>query len=304
MFLPLLAILALLGEAKLLSAVAVILCVVLLVVILLKLLHLGVFILLHPHALSMLAVFALIAFLFAGFVKLQAPPPPQAAVKIGNGPNAMAAVAGQNKAVVQNAPWAAKADADVKPAEMPEQVAANPTPKKNSEAASGNHTTDPKTPPEWTKNLIPHREGDSYVVVLRLDPETSGAERDEWLDQRMLVAAKDYIEERLYPGQDVSKISQIDPRYLYDNCLKEIYPLSGMADVGKEAFVRIEFDRRFRAEVDRRYRENLEIERLRSFSGIAVTGLTVLGGFYLYLRATAKNAVIEKKKPGVAAATS
>ena len=56
MFLPLLAILALVGEAKMFSAVAVILCVVLLIVILLKLLHLGVFILLHPHALGMLGV--------------------------------------------------------------------------------------------------------------------------------------------------------------------------------------------------------------------------------------------------------
>lgn len=301
MFLPLLAILALVGEAKMFSAVAVILCVVLLVVILLKLLHLGVFILLHPHALGMLGVFALIAFLFAGFVKLQAPQQPGAAVKIGNGPNAVG-IAWQENPSVQKLLATAKANADVKPAETSEEVAANPTPKKSNET---NHAaSDAKGPPEWTKNLVPHREGASYVVVLRLDPETSGTERDEWLDQRMIVAAKDYIDERLYPGQDVSKIAKFDARYLYDNCLKEIYPLSGMADVGKEAFVRMEFDRKFNTEVDRRYRESLGVERLRSFSGIAVAGLTVLSGLYLYLRTTAKKGVIEKKKPEVAAATS
>jgi hypothetical protein len=300
MFLPLLAILV--GEAKVLAMVAMIFCVVLVVVILLKLLHLGVFILLHPHALGMLGVFALIAFLFAGFVKLQAPPP-AAAVVVGNGPNGIVAVAGQNKAVVQNAPWAAKADADVKPAEMSEELAGNPTPKKTSEAASANHATDAKGPPEWT-NQPPHRQGDSYVVVLRLDPETSGTERDEWLDQRMIVAAKDYIDERLYQGQDVSKIAKFDTQYLYSNCVKEIYPSSGLSDVGKEAFVRMEFDRKFRAEVDRRYRASLEVDRLRSFSGIAVAGLTVLSGLYLYLRTTVKKGVIDKKKPAVAAATS
>jgi hypothetical protein len=299
MFLPMLAILVLLAQVKVFSAVAVIFCVVLLVAIVVKLLHLGVFILLHPHALGMLGVFALIAFLFAGFLKFNAPPP-GAAVVIGNDPNGIVAVAGQNKAVVQNAPWVAKADGDVKPAEASEEIAANPTPKKNSET---NHAAaDAKSPPEWTTQP-PHRQGDSYVVVLRLDPETSGTERDEWLDQRMLVAAKDYIDERLYQGQNVSKIAKFDPQYLYSNCVKEIYPSSGLADAGKAAFVRMEFDRKFRAEVDRRYRESLEVERLRSFSGIAVTGLTVLSGLYLYLRATGKKAAIEKKKPGVAAAT-
>jgi hypothetical protein len=145
---------------------------------------------------------------------------------------------------------------------------------------------DSKSPPTWI-NDPPHREGDSYFVVVRLDADTNPAERDEWLDQRMLVAAKDYIDERLYPGDDVSKVVKINANYLYDNCLREVYPSSGLSAAGQEVFARLEFDRKFREEVEHRYRQTMEEDHVRWLAGGALAGLAVLGGLYGYLRTTA-----------------
>jgi hypothetical protein len=151
--------------------------------------------------------------------------------------------------------------------------------------AENSSKRDPNSPPGWI-NQPAHREGDAYVVVVKLDADTNPAERDEWLDQRMLVAAKDYIDERLYPGEDVSKVVKLNAKYLYDHCLRELYPASGMSDAGKEVFARLEFDRNFREEVDRRYRQIVEQDHLRWLGGISLVGLAALTGLYSYLRVT------------------
>ncbi len=147
--------------------------------------------------------------------------------------------------------------AEVKPAAAEtkaEPAEAKPVTRHAADTAS-NH--DSKSPPAWI-DQPPHREGDSYFVVVKLDADTSLTERDEWLDQRMLVAARDYIDERLFPGEDVSKIVKISAKNLYDNCLREIYPASGLTEAGKEVYARLEFDRRFREEVEGLYRGTLE----------------------------------------------
>ena len=152
---------------------------------------------------------------------------------------------------------------------------------KHSDTAS---TSGQSGPPKWIHDSLPHREGDSWIYIVHLDDTTSPADRYEWLDQSMLADASDYIDRHLYPDQDVSKTVNLNAKYLYDNCLRELYPASGLADAGKEVFARLEFDRKFREEVDHRVHQNIQEEHFRWFSGWVLAGLGLMGGVYTYLK--------------------
>ncbi|HEY2827116.1 MAG TPA: hypothetical protein VGJ04_05900, partial [Pirellulales bacterium] len=144
-----------------------------LAVVLIKLLHLSVFVLFHPHALGVLAVCAVLVFvLFCTF----------AAQRGG-----IQAVINTVQAV-QRTPVAVTKVAEKNNAKVLAE-------RSTAAVAENNSKRDPNSPPAWI-NQPAHREGDTYVVVVKLDADTNPAERDEWLDQRMLVAAKDYIDER------------------------------------------------------------------------------------------------------------
>jgi hypothetical protein len=274
--------------------------VVFAVIVVIKLLYFGVFILLHPHALGSFAALALLLclLLMALGVRIRVPQPmagvPNANLQV-NLPNQIPAIhrlpeiprppevpplrviSAQRVEIAQaeNPTAAAAAPSTEKP--QPSDSAAA----KHSDTASASNQSDP---PKWIHDSLPHRESDSWIYIVHLDDTTSPADRYEWLDQSMLADANDYIDRHLYPDQDLSKIVNLNAKYLYDNCLRELYPASGLADAGKEVFARLEFDRKFREEVDRRVHQNIQEEHFRWFSGCVLAGLGLIGGVYTYLR--------------------
>jgi hypothetical protein len=256
------------------------------VVMIFKLMHLAILFLVHPHAIGAVAGLGAIVF----FVLL--------AISAANHGGMQAVINNfqPQKQMNANAQRAAAEERNLRvkfqpgfPFSESQTLASTEKPRSTDKAID--KATDKTTgsasngPPAWI-NQPPHREGDSYFVVVKLDADISLGERDEWLDQRMLVAARDYIDERLFPGEDVSKIVKVSAKNLYDNCLREIYPASGLTEAGKEVYARLEFDRRFREEIEGQYRETLEDERIRRLAGIALGGMVVLGGLYTYLKMT------------------
>ncbi len=271
------------------------------VVILFKLMHLTIFLLVHPHAIGALAGLGAIVFLVLLAISAANHGGMQAVIHIFQPPhqnNAQRAAAEEANLRAQIKKQLAKESTGLQSARQTPPVekpaAAELAYAKHSDSTSSG-------PPAWI-NQPPHREGDSYFVVIKLDADTSPAERDEWLDQRMLVAARDYIDERLFPGEDVSKIVKISAKNLYDNCLREIYPASGLTEAGKEVYARLEFDRRFREEIEGLYRETLEDDRVRRLAGIALAGMVVLGGLYTYLKMTPNGRRSADKNPTAAGA--
>ena len=256
------------------------------IVMLFKLMHLTIFLLVHPHAIGAVAGLGGIIFLIVMAISAANHGGMQALINNFQPP--------KQKVLIQ-APPAVVAMAEAKPAvaeTKAEPAEAKPVTHHTADAVASDH--DSKSTPAWI-NQPPHREGDSYFVVVKLDADTSLTERDEWLDQRMLVAARDYIDDRLFPGEDVSKIVKVSAKNLYDNCLREIYPASGLTEAGKEVYARLEFDRRFREEVESLYRGTLEDDRVRRLAGIALTGMVVLGGLYTYLRMTSNGRRVADK---------
>jgi hypothetical protein len=281
------------------SILLVVVGAILSVVVLIKLLHLSVFILFHPHALGMFTALTVLLFMFFAFLWMHVRVPvPMIGVP---NPNANFRFGVQGIPIAHRVAVAGKAELPAR-AEKPSAAATRETESvQSNESTPATHAEVRTTnSPKWISQP-PHREGDSYVVVVRLDADTSPAERDEWLDQRMLVAANDYIDKYLYPGQDVSKIVKFNPKYLYDNCLKEVYPSSGLSDSGREVFARLEFDKRFREDVDRRYQEIIGLDRLRSFGSVALVGLAALSGLYVYLRASTAKPAKDSQKVEAAA---
>jgi hypothetical protein len=274
---------------KVLTIVGVIFAVIVVV----KLLHFGVFFLLHPHALGSFAALALLLclLLMALGVHVRVPQPmagaPNANLQI-NLPNQIPAIPAPPEIA---RPLEIRAErVEIAQAENPPAASAPTTGKPQpAESAAATHsdsasTSGQSSPPKWIHESLPHREGDSWIYIVHLDETTSPADRYEWLDQSMLADASDYIDKHLYPDQDVSKTANFNAKYLYDNCLRELYPASGLADAGKEVFARLEFDRKFREEVDRRFRQSIQEEHFRWFSGCVLAGLGLIGSVYTYLR--------------------
>src|SRR5262249_5577211 len=131
----------------------------------------------------------------------------------------------------------------------------------------------------------------AWIYVVHLSAQTDPALRDELLDEEMVVCAQQCIDEHLYPDENVSKIVKINPNFLYDNCLREIYPTSGLSEAGKDVYARLEFGKTFREEIDRDYRQIMAQSHINILSGIVVAGLVSLGGLYSYLRSTTPKAV-------------
>jgi hypothetical protein len=285
MIAPLIGLLPLAAVSMHLPAVLMMIGGVLLAVLVIKLMCLAVCALLHPHALgSFLGLIILVVAIVALWHVRARNPAPMAAVNNPNanimvdGHNSMLSAAGQQ--MVANADVSATAEksnaATNKPADpSPTETAAE----KPSQTASGG-------PPQWIDQQ-PHRQGDSWIYVVHLDAKTNPAVRDEMLDEEMLVVAQRYISEHLYPNEDVSKSVKLDAEFLRDNCLRAIYPTSGLSESGKDVYARLEFGKKFRNEIDGQYRQFIARDHLQHLGGIAVIGLTVLCGLYVYLRATA-----------------
>jgi hypothetical protein len=279
-----------------------------LAIILIKTLHICVFALFHPHAWGVVAVLALILFLFVGLwsgVRVEnhqaAMVAQQRAVAVMNAPNLVVnppnLVVNPPNIVFRNnhapmnagsAPLAAEQDATLSHQEKTnESVAEADDRSSTTDTTSTNDSNTAKDGlPTWTSKRS-HKQGDSVFYVVHLGAQdTSSPARDDLLDAQMLVAAQQYIDEKLYPGEDVSKIIHVDANYLRDNCLKQTYPAGENMVSGKDFYAQLDFDKKFRAEVDRRYRQIVGWDHLQRLGNLATIGLAVLGGLYIYLRTT------------------
>jgi hypothetical protein len=273
-----------------------------LVVILIKSLHLAIFALFHPHALGLFAFVAVLLLAFVGLFAVrsqrsapfavQAPPVPGV-----NSPNIVVATPNNvfmdnvhGQMMVANAPQAEERNAasthQGKKTNEPLTDAGDrssgmePTSTDESDSAKN-------VPPKWT-NKRSYKQEDSQLYVVHLSAEdTTSSGRDGLLDAQMLLAAQQYIDEKLYPGEEVSKIIHLDANYLHDNCVKHTFPSGDNMVIGKDYYAQLEFGKDFRAEVDRRYRQIVSWSHLQQLGNLSIAGLAILGGLYIYLRTTA-----------------
>ena len=275
---------------------------VVLAIVLIKTLHIAVIALLHPHAWGVIAVVVLVLFLFVGMfrtvrVENQQAQMAQQMNAVMNPPNIVVAppnnvfrdnIRGQMNA--GNALLAAQRDAALShPVDKSDQPSAEVADRSSkAESTSTNDSdTERNSPPSWT-NKRSHKQGDSVLYVVHLSAEdTSSPARDDLLDAQMLVAAQQYIDEKLYAGEEVFKIIHLDANYLRDNCLKQTYPAGENMVSGKDFYAQLDFGKEFRAKVDGRYREIVGWDHLQRLGNAAMVGLAVLGGLYIYLRTTA-----------------
>jgi hypothetical protein len=163
--------------------------------------------------------------------------------------------------------------------ESPEKPTRSESEKTSTDSSSG-------TPPAWA-HRPPHKDGDFYIMVVHLDADTNPAVRDDLLDEKMLVTANQYIDEHLYPDENVSKVVHLTGDYVHSKCRKATYPEDDYLTAGQEVFARLEFGRDFRDEIDRRYRAFLSAGHLQQLSEISLVALVLMGGLYAYLRSGA-----------------
>ena len=103
------------------------------------------------------------------------------------------------------------------------------------------------------------------------------AMREEALDLKMVAAVDRYLKKLLNNESATAEAVGIDAEYLRKNCLREQYP-SGENTAGNvELFVRLEFDKRFRDEMDRRYRHFISFARLQTLGGVGQISMVLLG---------------------------
>ncbi len=134
--------------------------------------------------------------------------------------------------------------------------------------------------PDWM-NEPPSKHGDVYVVSVESGVYADPSIRDQMLEAKMVAAANRYIDELMYRQGGVADVVTLDADYL-QNFVRE-HSISPAKD---EIFVQLEFNKRFRDEVDRRYKSFLSLGRLEQLGGIAAGAIVLLGGLYCYLRAT------------------
>lgn len=139
---------------------------------------------------------------------------------------------------------------------------------------------EPATWPDWM-NQPPATQGDTYVVAVASGVYSDSSVREQMLDAKLAAAANRYIDDILYRQGGVSDIVSLDPEYL-----QSFVRARTVSPENNETYVKLEFNQRFRDEVDRRYKQFLSLGRLWQL-GIAASGaFVVLGGAYLYLRLT------------------
>jgi len=133
--------------------------------------------------------------------------------------------------------------------------------------------------------------------------DNNPAVRDEMLAAKMVLAADQVIDEQLYPGEGRSKIVNIDAEYLRAHCKGLTYPVSDTASMGKEFYVQLVFDKKFRDEVERRYSQIVGWDHLQQLGDMAAISLAMLGGVYIYLRMTAAKSAARMELEETAAKT-
>jgi hypothetical protein len=280
--------------------------VVLLVIVLIKLMHVAVFALFHPHVLGVLAGVAALFLLLVGLVSVRVghQQVQQAAVQnavLINGQNLQnaardraAMLAGANAAVhAENNVYAENADDDS--TKLAEAAPAEKTAATHSDATG--------SPPAWTV-LREHRQGDTWLYVVHLShADTALPERDGMLDAQMSLAAQQCVEDHLYPGENISKIVRLDPEYLRANFIKQTYPVDDNMIAGQDFYAQLKFDKDFRDEVERRYRQIVSWDHLQQLGNLGVVAMAVLGGLYIYLRTTASKKAANSKLEAETATT-
>ena len=139
--------------------------------------------------------------------------------------------------------------------------------------------------PAWIKNTEAFKDGDYYAVVQSgKDPDP--AMRDVRLEARMLAVANDVIDNKMFRGQHMADVANIEPAYLRQYCIVQQYPSRYPVPAGEEIYVKMKFDGQFRKEIERRYHEIVSSDRLTQLGGTALAALAVLSGAYVYLRKT------------------
>ncbi len=155
------------------------------------------------------------------------------------------------------------------------------------EGNSGSDTASDSLP-AWTKAL-PHREGDSYFVVVQSE-STDPMVREQMLDEKMMIEAGRYIDEMMYHRIGVSSIIGISTEYLRKNCLRKEYPTGEAAGSEPVIYAQLEFNANFRRDIEAQYRRLVSLDRVQGLGTVVAVGLVALGGLYAFLRFTPKRA--------------
>jgi hypothetical protein len=154
-------------------------------------------------------------------------------------------------------------------------------------ANSTSHAVD-ESLPSWAK-ARPYRDKDSFFVVVQAE-STDPMIREQLLDEKMVLEANRYIDDMLYHRSGVSAMVSITPEYLRENCLRNQYPTGAAAGDDSQIFAQLEFNSKFKKEVDDRYRKFMSLDRVQGLGAFAAAALAVLGGLYAFLRFSPKRA--------------
>jgi hypothetical protein len=176
-------------------------------------------------------------------------------------------------------------------AEIPiDSSAEKPEAEANSGDNSARHETNDANIPAWVNEPQHWKDpnGQVFVIVVRSGLVTDPNLLEEQLDLKMVARTNQYIEEQILRRPGAGDIVGFDADYLREHCVRMRYPSDGNTSGTKELFAQLEFDRAFRAEVNRRYHEFISDERLQQTSGIVAAAFAALGGLYLFLRTTAR----------------
>ncbi|HTQ40264.1 MAG TPA: hypothetical protein VMJ32_14660 [Pirellulales bacterium] len=287
---------------------------VLLAVFVFKLCCFTIHLLFHPHGLGLFAVFIVLLLMLWGFVGVQShskveQPGPVAVMNppniVVNPPNQVFIDNFRGPTIAANAQKTTPRDAAVShPSENTnDPLAAADHPSEAESKATKNADSNSNTPPDWISQS-PRRHGEDWIYVVHLDAaDNNPAVRDEMLAAKMVLAADQVIDEQLYPGEGRSKIVNIDAEYLRAHCKGLTYPVSDTASMGKEFYVQLVFDKKFRDEVERRYSQIVGWDHLQQLGDMAAISLAMLGGVYIYLRMTAAKSAARMELEETAAKT-
>ncbi len=163
-------------------------------------------------------------------------------------------------------------------------LAASEAPATTGKSSSGDATASSPIEhakrPDWV-NQPPSKQGDNYFVAVASGRYADPAVRDQMLEAKMVAAANRYLDEIVYRQPGASDAVGIDADFL-----QSIVRQRDVSPAKDEAYVQLEFTKRFRDEVDRRYKSFLSLGRLEQLGGVAAGAIVLLGGLYCYLRAT------------------
>jgi hypothetical protein len=120
--------------------------------------------------------------------------------------------------------------------------------------------------------------------------------RDGMLDETLIAAANDVIENNILHEHGVAEAVHIDVPYLREHCLDRQFPPADNVTADDEIFLRLKFDSDFRREVVRRYHEYQASFRVRALGEISLASFAFLGLIYSFLRfgapSTAQSAAV------------